>query len=80
MSYGTEGMFASKAAFARHVAETGADSVFIINTSDFITENPRVTVASVADTSAVIVGPNVYTDRKWYANVKRKKDGTVRIV
>lgn len=75
MSHGTEGTFASKKAFAAYVEANGAEKVFVLDTSMFITPDAkRVTVASLAGTPAVIVGPDVYRDRKWYANVKVKKD------
>ena len=49
----------------------------MINTSAFINRSEaRVSVASLADTSAVIVGPNVYEKRDWCANVKTKKNRT----
>lgn len=78
MSYGTQERFTSKAKFAEHVKATGADKVFVVDTSAFDNQG-TVSVASLAGTSAVIVGPNVYTDRKWYANVIRTKSGEVRI-
>lgn len=81
MSHGTEGTFASKKKFAEYVQANGAEAVFVVDTSAFIAPaEKRVTVASLAGTSAVIVGPDVYRDRRWYANVKRKKDGSVVIV
>lgn len=75
MSYGTEGTFASKKKFGEYVAANGAENVFVINTSAFIKPSERrVAVASLADSSAVIVGPDVERDRKWFANVKTKKN------
>jgi hypothetical protein len=79
MSYGTEGTFASKKAFAAYVDANGADNVYVLDTSMFITpDKRRVTVASLADTSAAIVGPDVERDRRWYANVKTKTNRTTK--
>lgn len=81
MSHGTEGTFATKKAFREYVQVNGADNVFVLDTSVFITPDMRrVSVASLADTSACIVGPDVSRDRRWYANVKAKKDGSIVIV
>jgi len=84
MSFGTVGKFQSKKAFAEEVLREGAAVVTAFDTSMFDnkgTVTVTVTVESLADTSAVIVGPDVYSDRRWYANVRRnKKTGTVRIV
>lgn len=78
-NYATEGTFASKKAFAEHVAAKGADKVFVKDTS-FFNNKGRVSVASLADTSAMIIGPNAFNDRRWYANVKtNKRAGTVGI-
>lgn len=79
MSYGTSRRFASKKAFRDAVAEQGADKVTVFDTSAFDNRG-TVTVDSLAGTTAVIVGPDVYSDRRWYANVKIKKDGTVVVV
>lgn len=80
MSYGTQDRFASKKAFAEAVKSRGADKVGVYGTSAFGNET-AVTVDQLADTSAVIVGPNVETDRRWYANVKtNKKTGEIKIV
>lgn len=78
MSYGTTQRFESKKALRDAVTARGADNVTVDDTSLFDNQG-RVTVASLAGTSAVIVGPDVHRDRRWYANVKIKKDGTVVI-
>lgn len=81
MSFGTSGTFKSKKAFAEHVKATGADAVVVFDTTMQPHNRGTVSVASLADSSAVIVGPDVYTDRRWYANVKRNaKTGEIRIV
>lgn len=81
MSYGTQARFASKKALKEAIAEQGADKIGIYGTSMFGNETAR-TIADLAqagDTAAVIVGPDVERDRRWYANVITKKDGTVTI-
>jgi hypothetical protein len=78
MSFGTEETFKSKKAFAAAVAERGADMVRVFDTSAFDNRG-TVAVAELAGSSAVIVGPCVYTDRRWYANVK-VKSGKIVIV
>lgn len=79
MSYGTAERFASKKALKDAVATRGADAVTVTDTSAFDNRG-TVTVASLAGSSAVIVGPDVYNDRRWYANVKIKKDGSITVV
>ena len=78
MSYGTVRTFKTKAALKRQVEELGADNVGVFGTSMFGNETAS-TVADLAGTSAVIVGPNVYSKRTWYANVKVKRDGTIYV-
>lgn len=81
MSYGTTRKFATKKALRDAVAAEGADSVGIFGTSAFSNET-ATTVGDLAranDTAAVIVGPDVNNDRRWYANVAVKKDGTIFI-
>jgi hypothetical protein len=78
MSYGTTERFASKKALREAVAARGADNVTVTDTSIFDNKG-TVTVASLAGTSAVIVGPDVHRDRRWYANAKVKKDGSITI-
>lgn len=80
-NYGTVSTFKTKTALRKAVEEHGADAVRVRDTSLFDNKG-TVTVASLADTTAVIVGPDVYNKRDWYANVKTKKskDGTSKIV
>jgi predicted esterase YcpF (UPF0227 family) len=78
MSYGTNRTFKTKAELRRRVAEVGAENVGVFGTSLFGNETAE-TVADLAGTSAVIVGPDVYNRRNWYANVVRKSDGTITI-
>lgn len=78
MSYGTVTAYKSKAALKAAVADRGAENVMVVDTSLFDNRG-TVSVASLAGTSAVIVGPDVYLDRRWYANVKIRKDGTIVI-
>lgn len=77
MSYGTIG-YKTKKALKDAVAEKGAENVGVFGTSMFGDENAS-TVADLAGTHAVIVGPDVYNKRIWYANVKIKKDGTIYV-
>lgn len=77
MSYGVSG-YKTKKALKEAVAEKGAENVGVFGTSMFGNENAS-TVAELAGTSAVIVGPDVYNKRDWYANVKVKKDGTIYV-
>lgn len=81
MSYGTDPMriFASKAALKRAVENEGAEMIMVRNTS-FHDDCTPVTLASLVDTPAVIVGPLVETQRKWYANVRKNKSGKIIIV
>lgn len=65
--------FASKKAFREFVSEA-SDSVRFEDTSFFDnrgtfygTDNPLL------KSSDVIVGPNPYTNRKWYANIRNGK-------
>jgi len=78
MSYGTDTTYKTKAALRRAVEEQGAENVGVFGTSMFGNEE-AVNVAELAGTNAVIVGPDVYTRRNWYANVKVKRDGTIYI-
>lgn len=79
-NYGTVGTFATKAALRRAVAKNGAENVMARDTS--VSDNKgTVTIASLADTTSVIVGPDPYTRRDWYAQVKTaKKSGEIKIV
>lgn len=80
MSYGTDRRFKSKKALREAVEAEGPEAVGVFGTSMFGNET-AVTVAELAelDSSAVIVGPDVYTDRRWYANVVKDKSGKVKI-
>ncbi len=78
MSYGTVRRFTSKKALREAVAEHGADNVMVTDTSAFDNKG-TVPVSALTDTTAVIVGPDVRNDRRWYANVKIK-NGVVVIV
>lgn len=80
MSWGTTTRYASKKAFREAVAEAGAHVIMVTDTSMFDNKG-TVPVAALVDTSAVIVGPDVHRDRRWYANVKRNaKTGQIVIV
>lgn len=78
MSFGIEGKPRTKKALKDMVATLGADNVYAYDTSAFGNKG-TVPLSSLADTSAVIVGPDVETQRTWYANVKTVK-GQVRVV
>jgi DeoR/GlpR family transcriptional regulator of sugar metabolism len=78
MSFGTVTVYKSKSALKAAVAEHGAENVMVVDTSMHGNQG-TVSVASLAGTSAVIIGPDVYRDRRWYANVKIKKDGSIVI-
>jgi len=78
MSYGTDRTFKTKSALKLAVDLEGAENVGVFGTSIFGDERAN-TVADLAGTSAVIVGPDVYRTRNWYANVVTKRDGTITI-
>lgn len=78
MSFGTRRKFTSKKALTDAVKAEGAENILVFDTSAFDNKG-TVTVASLVGTSAVIVGPDVYTDRRWYANVKRDGKGNIVI-
>lgn len=78
MSYGTVSTFKSKKALKEAVATHGAENVRVFDTSAFNNKG-TVSIAELADSSAVIVGPDVYSKRDWYANVKTVK-GEIRVV
>lgn len=80
MSYGTVERFQSKKALREAVEKRGAALVKIKGTSTFGNETAETIADLAGNTAAVIVGPDVYEDRRWYANIKVKKDGTVTIV
>lgn len=77
MSYGTTRKFSSKKALKEAVA--AGEEVTVFDTSLFDNKG-TVPLATLAGTSAVIVGPDVHSDRRWYANVKTNKAGKVVIV
>lgn len=80
MSYGTDRTFKTKKALREAVAAEGANRVGVFGTSVFGNEVAN-TVADLANNpAAVIVGPDVYSKRSWYARVKVKTDGTIVIV
>lgn len=76
MSYGTWRTFKSKKAL-REAVEAGEDPG-VFGTSVFGNEQAE-RCSELADTSAVIVGPNVYNDRRWYATIARKRDGSLTV-
>lgn len=78
MSYGTDRKHASKAALRRDIAERGADRVGVYSTSLFGNES-AANVGELPD-GAIIVGPDPERDRRWYASVKRGKDGSLKII
>jgi hypothetical protein len=80
MSYGTNRTFKSKEALREAVEAEGADNVTVFGTSIFGNET-ATTVEELADLggSDVIVGPDVYNKRDWYANAVRGRDGKVKI-
>jgi hypothetical protein len=79
MSYGTQRVYKSKKALREDVAARGAHSVGVFGTSMFGDESCS-TIEELADSGdAIIVGPDVYSNRQWYATVSRKKDGTILI-
>lgn len=77
MSYGTDRTFKSKKALRERIAEVGAERVGVFGTSMFGNEQ-AVNVAELRD-GDVIVGPNVYSDRRWYAAKTTLRDGTVTV-
>lgn len=78
MSYGTFATYASKKALKEDVEKRGAANVGVFGTSMFGDENAH-TIADLADSGNVIVGPHVENNRKWYANAITKRDGTISI-
>lgn len=77
MSYGTNRTFKTKKALREAVEAEGADNVTVFGTSMFGNEE-AATVAELKPAD-VIVGPDVYNKRMWYANAVKGKDGKVRI-
>lgn len=79
-SFGMEKRFESKAALQREVDRIGAENIYIVDVSAFNNKG-TVTLASIADTVESICGPDVYTDRRWFGQVKKaKKSGKIKIV
>lgn len=69
----------TKKALRDMVKEHGAENVFVHDTSlfkDSLGTLSLVELYAKKGSVAVIVGPDVYNDRKWFANIDRKKDGT----
>jgi hypothetical protein len=66
MSYGTVRTFKTKKALKEAIAVEGPDRVAVFGTSIFGNE----TATSVSDLkdADVVVGPDVYNKRSWYAN------------
>lgn len=79
MSFGASDGFKTKKALIEAVKARGAENVTAFDTS-MINNQGTVTVASLAGTTAVIVGPDVRSQRDWYANVKIMKSGEIRVV
>jgi hypothetical protein len=71
VSYGTVRTFKTKKALREAVAEHGADKVEVFGTSLF--GNELATYVSDLKPSDVIVGPDVYRKRSWYANFDGKR-------
>lgn len=78
MSYGTRKTFNTKKALKEEVERKGAENVGVVGTSLFGDEGAD-TVADLAGTNAVIVGPDVYSKRTWYATVRIRRDGTIYV-
>lgn len=78
MSYGTKKTYKTKKALRDAVEIHGADKILVFDTS--LHDNKgTVTLASLADTSAQIVGPDVYKKRVWYARIETIR-GEIRVV
>ncbi len=71
MSYGTVRPFKTKKALREAVEAEGADKVSVFGTSVFGNET-ALTVAGLRPTD-IIVGPDVYHKRSWYAAWDGKK-------
>lgn len=68
--------FATKAALRRAVQ--AGENVRFVDTTAF---GGRGTVtAEDLDPGDVIIGPNPYERREWYANVKSTRNGSLRVV
>jgi hypothetical protein len=79
VSYGTVRTYKSKKAFREDVEARGAENVEVYGTSMFGNETAS-TVAELADVrNNVVVGPDVFNKRDWYANVVRNSKGQITI-
>jgi hypothetical protein len=70
--------FKTKAALKRAVAED-PDSVTLLPTAMFTTQPEVKASGVVGDDAWSIAGPNPYTDRRWYATVRRNSKGKVTV-
>lgn len=77
-NFGTVAQFKTKKALADYVKEQGAARVQVFDTSMFDNRG-TITLADLGPAD-VIVGPDPYTRRNWYANVKPGKDGVLKVV
>lgn len=69
----------TKKALREAVAAVGIDAVMVFDTSGF--DNRGTVPLSALRSADVIVGPDVYSKRDWYANVKpAPKTGVLRVV
>lgn len=76
-SYGSR--FRSKKALREQLMTDAADEVFFDATAiDAPVGGYRATEVPVGIKLSV-VGPDPYNDRKWYATVERKTDGTLKV-
>lgn len=71
MSFGVVGKPKTKKALKELIAEKGADNVLVFDTSAF--GNRGTVPLSSLGTADVVVGPDVYSSRKWYANFRNGK-------
>jgi hypothetical protein len=78
MSFGTDTTFKSKKALREAVEASAPNTIMVFDTSAF-NNRGTVSIDSLADSSAMIVGPDVYNKRSWYAQVKIK-NGKIVIV
>lgn len=78
MSFGTVRTFKSKKALADAVKAEGADKILVRDTSLFDNRG-TIKLSELAGSTAVVVGPDVYNKRDWYAQVKNVK-GEIRVV
>lgn len=69
----------SKAALKKAMAED-PDSVRFFDTSMFNNKGSNLRPNDLKPGLDVIVGPDVFNDRRWFANVKQKRDGSWTVV